>query len=121
MALIRLLTLVALLGGEVHEGWAPHYAQGLMGRVARNRDLAPAGCMVSSPRYDIGTWVYVYGKRTGALRFCQVVDVSGPQDRARHLRTGREVEIAFESTIDFCGTTLSKPTDCPVLVIRIDE
>lgn len=83
--------------------------------------MAPVACMVSSPRYDIGAWVYVWGVTTKVLRHCKVVDVSGPKDRERHLRTHREVEIAFENTVDLCGTTRGRVVDCPVIVIRINE
>lgn len=39
MSLIRLYILLALMGGEAYEGFAPHYSKGLMDR----------GC--AAPRY----------------------------------------------------------------------
>jgi hypothetical protein len=119
--LLRLLTLVALLGGEVREGWAPHYSIGLMTQVARARDMAPVGCMVSSPVHPIGTWVYVYGTRTGVLLYCRVTDASHPKDRARHLRTHRVVELSYEVTEALCGSTHERAADCPVMVIRLHD
>jgi hypothetical protein len=120
MVLLRLLTIAALMG-EVYEGYAPHYGKGLMARVAARRGLPAVGCMVSSPRFPIGTYLYVYGVNTGALRYCKVVDVSAPKDSARHLRTRREIEIAYENTIDLCGSTKTRVTDCPILVIKLEE
>ena len=121
MGLIRLYILLALCGGSVYEGHAPHYARNLMDRVAARRDLAPAPCMVSSPRYAIGSFVYVYGKQTGALRHCKVVDVSADADRARHIRTGREVELDYAVTAAICGTTRGSVAECGVIVIRLEE
>ena len=91
--LYRLLIAVSLLGGEVHAGYAPRYSPGVMERVARVRDLAPVDCMVSSPRYEVGAWIWVYGANTGTLLHCRVTDVSQTRDRARHLRTKREVDL----------------------------
>jgi hypothetical protein len=123
MALLRLLTLLALLGGECVEGYAPRYSPGVMERVARTRDLEPVGCMVSSPTYPIGTWLYLYGKNTAALRYCRVTDVSAPKDRARHLRTKRVVELSYEAARDLCGAAAmdDPPTACPVVVVRVNE
>lgn len=118
--LFRLLMLAALLGGSVREGVAPHYAPGVMERVADHRGMARAGCMVASPIYAIGEWVYVYGVQTGALRYCQVTDTSQARDRERHLRTGRIVEIDFQNTAAMCGSTEGRPEQCPVVVVRFD-
>lgn len=92
-----------------------------MGKVAARRGIEPAACMVSSPRYPVGTWVYVWGVRTKVLRHCKVVDVSHPRDKARHLRTGREVEISFENTAQLCGSTKERPERCPIIVYRVNE
>ena len=118
MTLIRLYILLAILGGEIHEGYAPHYARNLMDRVAAHRGLGLSACMVSSPRYTVGAWVWVWGVNTRTLRHCQVVDVSHPRDKARHLRTGREVELSYEVALDLCGN-LGRPTDCPVITFLI--
>lgn len=117
--LYRLLIAVALLGGEVHAGYAPRYAPGVMERVSRNRDLPIVGCMVSSPRYGIGTWVWVWGANTETLLRCRVTDISHPRDRARHFRTGREVELGYTEAVRLCGKRAMKdrPERCPVLVI----
>jgi len=117
--LYRLLVLVSLWGGSVTEGYAPHYDPGLMGAVADRRDMAQSSCMVSSPVYPLGTRLYVYGARTGALLRCQVVDVSHPRDKARHLRTKRLVELSYESARALCGTVRGNSIECPVLVVRL--
>jgi hypothetical protein len=92
-----------------------------MTKVARARDMAPVGCMVSSPVHPIGTWVYVYGKRTGVLLYCRVTDVSHTKDQARHLRTHRIVELSYEVAEVLCGSTRERAVDCPVMVIRIHD
>jgi len=123
MALLRLLTLLALLGGEMVEGYAPRYSPGVMERVARTRDLPLVGCMVSSPTYPIGTWLYLYGTNTRTLRYCRVTDVSAPKDRARHLRTRRVVELGYTEAQALCGEAAmdDPPTACPVVVVRVNE
>ena len=120
--LYRLLLFVAIWGGDVHQGFAPRYAKNVMERVARARDLPIVGCMVSSPRYPIGTWVYVYGFNTDTLLRCRVTDVSHTHDRARHLRTKREVELGFEAARKLCGEAAmrARPEACPVLVVRLN-
>lgn len=90
-----------------------------MEQVARNRGLEPSACMVSSPTQPIGSWLYVYGQNTGALRYCQVVDTSAPRDRARHLRTRRYVELSHEGALIFCGTTRGPVRECPVVVLVV--
>lgn len=112
--------LAAALGGTVAQGVAPHYAKNVMERVARHRGMEIAGCMVSSPTEPLGTWLYVYGKATGALRYCQVTDVSHPRDVARHLRTGRVIELDFANTQALCGSTRERPEACPVVVVKFE-
>lgn len=121
MALVRLYILIGLGLGVVQEGWAPHYSKGLMQAVAARRDITPVPCMVSSPVYAVGDWVYVWGRRTGVLRHCKIVDVLHPRDRARHIRTRRWVEISYEVTVALCGSTKGRPTDCPVIVFKLEE
>jgi hypothetical protein len=119
--LYRLLIAASLLGGEVHAGYAPRYSPGVMERVARVRDLAPVDCMVSSPRYEVGAWIWVYGANTGTLLHCRVTDVSQTRDRARHLRTKREVELGFEEAQRLCGASAldKRPEQCPVIVVKV--
>ncbi len=114
-----LLIFVTLHGGVIEQGWAPHYAPGVMERVARNRDMVQEQCMVSSPVYPLGTWLWVYGERTGVLLLCRVTDVSHPRDKARHLRTGRVVEIGYTVTRALCGTTRGSVKECPVTIVRL--
>jgi hypothetical protein len=117
--LYALLVWAALYGGTIREGFAPHYAPGVMERVARHRHLEQTACMVASPTQPIGSWVWVYGKQTGALLHCKVVDTSETRDRPRHLRTRRYVELDFQSAKIICGSTRDRPERCPVVVVRI--
>jgi hypothetical protein len=82
--------------------------------------MAAEGCLVSSAYDAIGTRLYVYGRNTGALRLCTVVDVSGPRDRARHRHTGRIIELGYSEALTLCGN-MGKPTDCPIVTIRLEE
>jgi hypothetical protein len=116
----RLLIFALLHGGTIQSGFAPHYSSGLMTRVARHRDMAPQACMVSSPIYPLGTQLWVYGEKTGALLDCIVMDVSHPRDRERHIRTRRVVELSFEVTEALCGSTKERVVDCPVIVVKLE-
>ena len=107
----------ALMGLEIHEGYAPHYRKGLMLEVAQRRGMQPTACMVSSPIRPLGTWGYVFGVRTGVLRYCKVVDVSHPRDVERHKRTGRVAEIDWKDTEALCGRTDERVIDCPIIVV----
>ena len=107
---------MALTGCGWQEAYAPHYSKGLMAKVAARRDMQPQACMISSAQFEIGTWLWVFGKRTGALLHCQVVDVSASRDRARHLRTKRLIELSYEVTVALCGTTKGSSAECPVLI-----
>ena len=117
--LYALLVWAALHSAVVECGYAPHYAPGLMSKVAHNRDMPQAACMVSSPTLPIGSWVWVYGQRTGALLRCRVTDVSHPRDRARHLRTRRLVELDYAVTRALCGATDEPSAACKVIIVRL--
>ena len=123
MALIKILIALALAGGESMNGYAPRYSPGLMERVARNRHMEAVSCMVSSPYYPIGTWVYVWSHNKAILRHCRVTDVSAPQDAPRHKRTKRIIELSYEMAIEMCGREHlnDRPEQCPVTVLRVDE
>lgn len=106
-------------------GFAAHYSPGLMARVANNRNLPIVPCMISSPVYEIGTWVYVEGINTGKRLYCRVTDVSNPasvdgkeSDRDRHIRMALLAELAFENTLDICGSTTLANRECPILIGR---
>lgn len=120
--LVELYIALALLGGEEMTGSAPRYAPGVMERVSRNRDLPLVGCMVSSPVYAVGTWVWVWGRNTATVLHCRVTDVSGAADRARHIRTKRVVELGYEEARQLCGEAHinDRPEQCPVVVLRIN-
>lgn len=107
-------------GGIVRDSSAPHYSPDLMNQVAHNRGMQPQACMISSAQYEIGTWLWIYGKRTDVLLHCQVTDVSHPRDRPRHLRTRRLVELSYEVTVALCGTTRGSSAECPVTIIRVE-
>lgn len=117
MILLRLLMLAALNGWTIREASAPRYNPAVMPGVAIYRKLTLVPCMVSSPIVGISEWVYVYGKNTGALRYCKVVDTSEAIDRARHIRTRRFVEVSYENALIFCGHTTERPEQCPVIVV----
>lgn len=119
MDLLHILLLAILHGGTIQSGYAPHYSPGLMARVAANRDMAPAACMVSSPTWPLGTHLWVHGENTGQLLDCTVVDVSAPKDRDRHIRTRRVIELSYEATTALCGSTRERVIDCPVVVIKL--
>jgi hypothetical protein len=119
VTLIRLLMFVILHGGYVSQGYAPHYAPGLMARVAERRGMDVGGCMVSSAQYEIGVSVYVIGVNTGTIRLCTVVDVSHPRDKARHLKTRRIAEISHEDARAICGTVSGSSGECPIVLVRL--
>lgn len=121
--LVELYIALALLGGEEMVGYAPRYSPGLMARVAERRGLTPVACMVSSPIYPVGTWVWVWGRSTHTLERCRVTDVSASADRARHIRTRRIVELGYDEAKRICGEQHlnDRPEQCPVVVIRVNE
>lgn len=120
-ALIAFCIALALHGGTQQHGVAPHYAKGVMEKVAARRGLAAEACMVSSPIHPVGAHVWVWGERTQVLLRCLVADVSHPRDRARHLRTGRVIELGYASTAAICGNTTGPARACPVWVMRVND
>lgn len=118
-------------GGDVHAGHAPYYSKGVMELVAYNRDMPIVSCMVSSPRYPLGTWVWVWGSNTGALLLCRVTDVSADtdtsgrgrreSDRQRHLRLGWEAELGNTEARRLCGVKAMRdpPRGCPITVVKL--
>lgn len=116
--ILQLAMVLAMCGADCQVGVAPRYAPGLMERVADNRGMAHAACMVSSPTYPLGTRLMVYGVATHTLLDCVVTDVSHPRDRARHIRTRRVVELGFIEAVRLCGQTTEPPGKCPVMVWR---
>jgi hypothetical protein len=120
MIVARLLLALGVMGGTVERGFAPHYAPGLMERIAVMRELQVVPCMVSSPRYRVGTWLTIYGRKTGKVLSCNVADVSAPKDTERHLRTKRVVELGWPAAQILCGfkhVAEDRPEACPVLVV----
>lgn len=98
-----------------------------MERVARNRHIKPASCMMSltSARRISGTqWAWVLGLRTNVLLRCLVVDLPKDTDSDGDGLTDREelqgrrivVELKHESAKLICGSVVDPPRACPVLV-----
>lgn len=133
------LILRIILGGmsaqlpEVHEfhGYAGHYSEGLMSRVAANRGLRPSSCMIaSSLAYgpDLGMYANVESKLNGKVFKCKIVDVSADEnttgrgtktDRQRHLDREMYAELDFESAKVLCEidyVSQEPPEACPVIV-----
>jgi hypothetical protein len=119
VTLLQILIFITLHGGVTQEAYAPHYRKGLMTEVAVRRGMQPQACMISSAQYEIGTQVWVYGKRTGALLRCVVVDVSHPRDVERHRRTGRLIELGYAVTKRLCGTIKGSSAECPVTIYKL--
>lgn len=115
--LIGQAALVLALG-QGDAGYATRYAEHLMHRVAANRAMPVADCMVSYDLAGLGEFVWVRGENTGALLHCQITDHSAPPDRARHVRAGL-VELDWESARRACGWAFDGPWRwCPVTVWR---
>jgi len=104
-----------------------------MEQVSINRELPIVGCMVSSPRYPIGTWLWIYGHNTGVLLHCRVTDESADtdtsgrgrreSDRQRHLRLGWEAELGNTEARRLCGIKAMRepPRGCPITVFKLGE
>lgn len=121
--LAELYILLALLGGEEMAGYAPRYAPGVMERVTERRGLPAVTCMVSSPVYGVGTWVWVWSLNESTLHHCRVTDVSAGKDRQRHLRTKRVIEVGYKEARMICGEDhlQDRPEACPVIVLRVND
>ena len=70
------------------DGYAPRYSPGVMERVVRRRDLAPAACNISSAYYPLGTWVYVWSHNRHILRYFTSYE-AGSEEDFRKLLQGR--------------------------------
>ena len=118
MGLIVKLALALALGVGGERAWAVRYAPGVMERVSRTRGLPIVGCMIAHPRMPIGSWLYISGIRTKASLWCRVTDTSQPQDRARHIASGR-IELDYGSSKLICGTTWQGAArECPVRISK---
>lgn len=102
---IPTLALLATLAAPASpiDGYAAHYAPGLMERASRHRDLPLTDCMVASDLAPIGSWLRVVSQVTDEARVCRVTDVSHPRDRARHARQGLLIELDWPSAKAICG------------------
>lgn len=108
--------LLAMGAGYVHEGYAARYDPGVMKMVADNRGLSIESCMISSPLYDIGEWVYVYGEVTDERLYCRVTDTSEDIDRKRHLRTRLYAELNYDAARIICGSVTNSNKECPIKI-----
>lgn len=105
-----------------YTGFAAHYAPGVMTRVAHIRGMEPVRCMVSSPRYKLGTWLHVTSLKNSHTRLCRVTDISAPRDRLRHLRQNLVLEFDFFSAQAMCDIKFvnqEPPRACPVRVYEV--
>lgn len=101
----------AMMGAETR--YAVRYNPGVFEAVAARRGMDVQPCMIAHPTAPIGSWLLVEGK----VRLkCQMVDVSAPQDRARHIRLKR-IEVDPKSGALLCGAEWQgKASECKVLV-----
>ncbi len=102
-----------------YTGFAAHYRPGLMERVAANRGIPPASCMVASHRLPLARSIVVLGQRTGVSRRCTVVDICAPKDCPRIKARGIVVELDYQSNRAICGATREPPRYCPVTVWEV--
>lgn len=120
MGLVTTAALVLALGAgplDGYDGIAAHYAPGVMERVSLNRAMPIVGCMIASPRHDIGQWVLVEGRNTGTRLRCRVTDTSRPGDWRRHMDEGL-FELGYTVTEALCGSTRLRNDECPIRVSR---
>lgn len=128
MMLQRVIPTLALLAALAApappiDGYAAHYAEHVMERVARTRDLPLVGCMVASDLAPIGSWLRVTSQVTDQALTCRVTDVSHPRDRARHARQGLLIELDWPSAKAICGIRRvgERPwRACPVSVAIVE-
>jgi len=117
MSLVAALTLPQA-HGTVYRGVAASYSRGTMEMVSRNRGMH-ADCMVAHTFERLGTWVVVRGLRLGRQLTCLVIDVPQPRDRARIIRRGIIVELAYEDNGYICGFQNEPPRKCPVQTTEV--
>lgn len=133
MGLVIKLVLVLELGAGWNRGYAARYDPGVMESAAYNRGMPIVSCMVSSPVYPLGTWVYIQGLNTGKILLCRVTDVSadvdtsnnpkssGLTDRQRHIRDLLWAELGYLNTVDICGSTKLPNRQCPIMIHRMND
>ena len=106
------------------DGYATHYRAGLFEEVAHNRDMPIASCMVADDVAELGAFITIRGVRTGAIRRCQVTDMSAGRattpgsDKWRHLHDGL-VELDYDSALAICGKWFRERwRNCPIRIWR---
>lgn len=112
------IAAVIALGMQTHTGYAVHYSPNLMEQVSHNRGMEIVPCMISSPRYELNQWLYVYGHNTGKTLLCRTTDVSHPKDKPRHLEQNLLVELDYNSNWSICGSDKIRRIDCTVSVVE---
>lgn len=108
------------MGIFIGSGYAAHYNEGLMERVAHNRGMAQSACMISYTEADeVGEWLIV--QRGNKRMHCQIVDVPQPYDRPMLKKRHIIVELNFSAAQYLCGIKYvgqEPPRACPVNVYR---
>ena len=119
LLLFASLSVDAVDARQQHSGFAAHYRPGLMDQVARRRGLPKVPCMIASPHYVVGTWVYVKSRKNGRTLRCRVTDVPQPYHRARLNKLNIVVELDFKSATILCNIkrpSQEPPRACPVVI-----
>lgn len=123
-----LILALGVGGGPWERRTTAHYGPTAMNTVLQNRQdayrkgegpyIPPASCYIAHPSIPLGSWVQVWGIRTGKVRRCVVADTSAPEDRARHIRT-KLIEIDWASTLTICGSRTLRNDECPTLIREV--
>lgn len=120
--IIRLALLLSLVNLELTReisGYAAHYADGVMERVAHNRKMSVVPCMIAGVHIPLGRWVEVVSGKTGHAEYCRVTDVTAPKDIAKMDRRGIIIELGWPEAKRFCQLKYVRqepPRACPVTV-----
>lgn len=120
MLLDTYLVFVIIFSRPDYSGYASHYNIGLMEKVSRNRNMQIVECMVSSPYYEIGDWLLITSSHY--IQICRKTDTSHPNDKARHIKTRRIIELDFNSAKKLCNISRvgqEKPEKCPIKVTKL--
>ena len=122
LTLISVLAWPELVQGAARRGFAAHYSNNVMEKVARNRGMQPTACDVAvTDNHRIGSWVTVTRTKTGRIERCRIVDVCN--DSLGHCtalrRRGIVVELGFPAAQRLCNIKRAAdrpPKDCRVSV-----
>ncbi|HEX6289527.1 MAG TPA: hypothetical protein VFZ66_10070 [Herpetosiphonaceae bacterium] len=90
-----------------------------MDQVARRRGMPSVPCMVASPYYGLGAWVYVHSQKYAQTLHCRITDVPHPHHRPSIVRRNIVVEFDFNSARTMCRIqryNQEPPQACPVII-----